>query len=608
MMGELVDAALLKFLLVLKNQCETSEITIKNIIVKTVPALEWISAYNWKSNVFFGYNIRSYSCHNAHSTRNGIWPFRNVSPVVGIYMAFFPVIAIRFLWNIKTLNSMGTFAVVCLMTGKAVLEYSDASYFQTETHIDNSTENIYIQTGYSPMQVATAVTFTVAVFQLAMCCLRLGIISALLSETFVSGFTTGAAIHVLTSQIKDLFGLKIQRFKGYFVVWNTIKEIVFEIGNLNLAAVIISAVTISISVFNNECIKPLVSRKSVIPVPIELIAVILGTIVSKYCGLPEHYDIAVVGEIPKGLPEPVIPQFSLIRSVIIDGFTIAIVSYTVTLSMALIFAQKLDYEVDPNQELLAMGIGNVVGSFFSCMPFCASLSRSLIQQVVGGKTQLTSIVSCSILVILLLWIGPFFEPLPRSVLASVIVVALKGMLMQITAVWKFWKLSKMDAIVWITTFLTVVLVSIDIGLLVGVLMSLVTIFILGFKPYTCLLGSVPQTDIYLDITRYKRTNQIEGIKIFHYCGGINFATRNIFRENLFALLELDPQKEIIYRSKLAQYISKDEDVEGKSKTNKSKILKLQQRVNTKLRCLILDFFFSQLYRSFWSFHVKKCDG
>lgn len=88
-------------------------------------------------------------------------------------------------------------------------------------------------------------------------------------------------------------------------------------------------------------------------------------------------------------------------------------------------------------------------------------------------------------------------------MAGVIVVALKGMLLQITAFWKFWKLSRMDAVVWMVTFLAVICVSIDIGLLIGILMSLISIFILGFKPYTCLLGAVPNTDLYLDINRYK---------------------------------------------------------------------------------------------------------
>lgn len=91
----------------------------------------------------------------------------------------------------------------------------------------------------------------------------------------------------------------------------------------------------------------------------------------------------------------------------------------------------------------------------------------------------------------------------QCVLASVVVVALKGMLMQTKEFFSFWKLSRLDAAVWMVTFLTVVIFSIDIGLLVGIVLSLACIFIRGMKPYTCLLGHIPKTDLYLDINRYK---------------------------------------------------------------------------------------------------------
>lgn len=100
---------------------------------------------------------------------------------------------------------------------------------------------------------------------------------------------------------------------------------------------------------------------------------------------------------------------------LLNGFTIAMVSYTVSVSMALIFAKKLNYDIDFNQELLAMGSANVVGSFLSCFPLAASLSRSTIQQTVGGRTQLASLISCGLLTFVLLWIGPFFELLPKVI-------------------------------------------------------------------------------------------------------------------------------------------------------------------------------------------------
>lgn len=166
-------------------------------------------------------------------------------------------------------------------------------------------------------------------------------------------------------------------------------------------------------VINNDFLKPKIAKKCSVPVPIELIAVVGGTIFSRYLHLQDVYGIKPIGDIPTGFPELELPKFDLISDLIVDGFTVAMVSYTVSVSMALIFAQKLNYEIDFNQELLAMGGGNVVGSFFSCIPFAASLSRSSIQQSVGGRTQLASLISCGILAVVLLWIGPFFEPLPR---------------------------------------------------------------------------------------------------------------------------------------------------------------------------------------------------
>lgn len=234
------------------------------------------------------------------------------------------------------------------------------------------------------------------------------------------------------------------------------------------------------------------------------------------------------------------------QSLLIESFPIAMVAYAVSVSMALIFAQKANYEVDFNQELLAMGTSNVLGSFFSCLPFSASLSRSMIQYTTGGKTQIASVVSCAILAIILLWVGPFFEPLPRCVLAGIIVVSLKGLLMQLTHLRQFWRLSIVDAVVWIGTFLTVVLVAIDIGLLVGMVLSICSIFFRGMQPYTCLLENVPNTDLYLDVNRYKGTIDIPKVKIFHFCGSLNFATRAGFKTSLCEALGLNLTKEIKY--------------------------------------------------------------
>lgn len=115
--------------------------------------------------------------------------------------------------------------------------------------------------------------------------------------------------------------------------------------------------------------------------------------------------------------------------------------------------------------------------------------------------------------------------------------------MQVKQFFTFWRLSKIDAFIWLGTFLTVVIVSIDIGLLVGIVLSLGSIFLRSMQPYSCLLGNIPNTDLYLDIKRYQSAIEVPGIKIFHFGGCLNFCSRNIFRNALFNKLNLDMARE-----------------------------------------------------------------
>ncbi|KAK9297693.1 hypothetical protein QLX08_008736 [Tetragonisca angustula] len=545
----------------------------KSCFTSVIPSIHWLKDYNWKECIMPDI-ISGLTVAIMHIPQGMAYALLgNVPPVVGIYMAFFPVL-VYFFFGTSRHVSMGTFAVVCLMTGKTVASYSVSHIDITNSNTTTTLSNLSGEYYYTPMQVATAVTLMVGIIQIIMYTCHLGIISTLLSDPLVNSFTTGAAVCVLISQIKDLFGLKIPRQKGYFKFIFTLINIFKEIQNTNLTALLISSITIVGLVLNNEFLKPWASKKCSIPIPIELIAVVSGTLVSKYFCFPTMYNIQVVGNIPTGLPTPTVPTFQLLHLVATDSIAITMVSYTITISMALIFAQKLNYKINSNQELLAMGLSNVAGSFFSCMPVSASLSRSLIQQTVGGRTQIASLVSCTILLIILLWIGPFFEPLPRCVLASIIVVALKGMFQQANQLIKFCKLNKSDALIWILTFLTVVIVNIDIGLLVGMIISLAIILLQSLRPYICLLGYVPNTDLYLDMSRFKAAIEIPGIKIVHYCGTLNFANTSHFKAELYRLVEINPTKVIEHKTELREkgiYMD-TEDSEDKQ----------------ELRCIIMD--------------------
>ncbi|XP_048482147.1 prestin isoform X10 [Plutella xylostella] len=499
-----------------------------------------------------------------------------VPPIVGLYMAFFPTL-IYVLFGTSPHISMGTFAVVCLMAGKVVLQHAHhPDLLLNVTNATLTTPPPPLGEGeYTPIQVVSVVCLVVGLFQMAMWVLRLGAVSTLLSEPLVSGFTTAASFHVLASQLKDLFGVRIRKLSGNYKVIYTVIEVVKNLPYLNWAAFTISAIACLVIALNNELLKPWVSKRSKIPVPIELIAIVTGTLVSRFWGLKEQFGVALVGHIPTGLPVPSVPPLELMPAVALDAGTITVVSYTISMSMALIFAAKEKYEVDANQELLALGSSNVFASFFGCAPFCASLSRSYIQYQAGSKTPLTTVISALLVLSVLLWLGPFFTLLPRCVLAAIIVVSLKGMFVQVKELGKFWKLSKLDALVWIVTFVVTCFVSIDIGLGAGLLASVGSLFCRSQAPYTCLLGRVADTDLYLDCKRYRAAEEIPGIKIFHYCGGLNFASKNLFRATLF--------RKVGYMKPTAGEQRRDED------NNVTKAdYEWDPTIHTRVKCVIID--------------------
>lgn len=561
-------------------------------IVSLFPILDWLPKYEWKKNIINDI-VSGFTVAIMHIPQGMAYALLGgVPPIVGLYMAFFPVL-LYVLMGTSRHVSMGTFAVVCMMASKSVVMYSEplSTTHQMINWTDmNSTDPVVVptnnnSTGYTPIQVATAVCFVVGIWQVLLGACRLGVLSVLLSDTLVSGFTTGAAVHVLTSQVKNLLGVKVTRHNGPLKLIYTYIDIFQNIGQVNPISIGISAVSIFILVLYNEVIKPRINKKLPVPLPIELLAVIAGTLVSMYSNLSIEYKVTVVGEVPTGLPEPNLPPLALLPNLLVDGLVIAIVAFSVNMSMASIFARKLNYSIDANQELLASGASNILGSFFSCLPFAASLSRSLIQQTVGGKSQLASVVSCLLLLLVLLLIGPFFEPLPNCILASIVVVALKGMFMQIKDMPVIWRQSPFDGMIWLTTFLAVVLLDIDYGLGLGVALSLICVLIMGQRPQVCRLGQVPNTQIYLDINRYQAASEISGIRIVQVAGGLHFANKEHVRRKVYRLIGEIPDndtKDIIVKDPTKTYEQTDvqEKTDGDSTT-----LMLE---STQVRCLILD--------------------
>lgn len=475
-----------------------------------------------------------------------------LDPVYGLYTSFFPVI-IYFFFGTSRHISIGTFAVACLMMGSAIekgLKSPNVHIITTcvnvtssVTPVSNLTNETVQQLSLScsdntesvKLQIAMAVTFMVGLIQLVMGLTRLGFVTTYLSDPLISGFTTGAACHVFTSQIKHVFGISTDRYSGAFKLIYTYRDFFGNIPHTNAVTLIASVVCMVMIYVVKEYINnnPKIKPRLKMPVPIELIAVVLGTVIAYFINIESKYGVKIVGDIPTGLPVPTVPNFSLMPDVLSDAFALSIVVFAISVSMGKILARKHGYEIDSNQELFAYAITNMGSSFFSSFATSASLSRSLIQEHVGGVTQLTGLVSSALLLLVLLVLGPYFKTLPKCVLAAIIIVALKGMFRQFLELPKLWKLSKIDFLIWILSFLATVILDVDLGLLFGVVVAIFTIVYRVQRPYVCVLGQMPGTDIYRDVSVYKEAVEIPRVKIFRFENAIFFVSVEHFKNMLF---------------------------------------------------------------------------
>ncbi|XP_022187439.2 solute carrier family 26 member 6-like [Nilaparvata lugens] len=512
--------------------------SVIDFVITLFPILKWLPKYKWKTefqlDVISGITVGILHIPQglAYSSL-GLVP-----PIVGIYMAFFPVLIYTMMGTSRHI-SMGTFSVICIMTSKPVLEYAitmDESSNSRNMLINNSfvKSDDLVGSTLSPVQVAAAVCLVVGLWQVLFGVLRFGSISVLMSEFLVSGFTTGAAFLVLTSQLKHIFGLKLPKRTGHFKTIHTYIDTISMIGDSNIYAIALAVTVVMINVTFNEFFKPIISRRCPVPVPVELLIIIGGSTLSLFLDLPNKYGVTVVGDIPTGFPEPTLPPLWLLPKLAVDGFLIALVAFSINISMASIFARRDNYDIDANQELLASGCGNLFASFFSCIPFCASLSRSSVQYSVGGKTQLASAVSCIFLTGVLLYVGPFFEPLPNSVLAGIIIVALLSMFYQVKEFWSACKQSKRDGFIWMTTFVSVIVFEIDVALIIGLTISVISLVIIGLTPSITILGRIPFTSVYLDLKRYQ-AETVPGILILQVAGAMNFANTEAIRVKILKL-------------------------------------------------------------------------
>ncbi|NWY73614.1 S26A3 protein, partial [Erithacus rubecula] len=504
--------------------CSCSSQRVKKIALGLFPVVSWLPAYRFRewilSDIVSGINTGLVAVLQGLAFALLV----NVPPSYGLYAAFFPVL-VYFIFGTSRHISVGPFPVLSLMVGGVVTRLVP----DDSTGSGNSSNSSAIDN--ERVMVAASVTFLSGVFQLLLGIFQFGFIVIYLSQSLISGFTTAAAIHVLVSQLKFMFQLPVPGFNKPFGIIYTLESVFSQITETNIADLVTSLIVLLI-VFVVKEMNDRYKEKLPTPIPIELLVTVLAALISYFVDFEKKFNVAVVGKLEEGFQVPVAPDVGILQKCIGDGFSIAIVGFAVAFSVAKVYSLKHDYPIDGNQDLIAFGLGNIVGGSFKGFASSTALSRSGVQESTGGKTQIAGIISSVIVLIVILAIGFLLAPLQKSVLASLALGNLKGMLMQFKEVRVLWRKDKCDCVIWVVTFIAAVFLGLDIGLATALAFQLLTVVIRSQFPSCTVLANVGRSNIYRNRKDYTDIYEPEGVKIFKCSSPIFFANVEFFREKL----------------------------------------------------------------------------
>ncbi|XP_074981163.1 anion exchange transporter isoform X3 [Caretta caretta] len=489
---------------------------IKLWCVRRLPILKWAPSYNLKENLIPDTVSGMMLAIQQVPQGLAFAVLSSVHPVFGLYGSLFPVILYA-IFGMGRHVATGTFALTSLISANAVerLVSPASNNFTTS---NNSGVLGLSEFEMQRIGVAAAVSFLGGIIQVAMFVLHLGSATFLLTEPVISAMTTGAATHVVTSQVKYLLGMKMPYISGplgFFYIYAYIFE---NIKSVQLEALLLSLVSLVVLVLVKE-LNEKFKRKIKVVLPIDLI-LIIATSIGCYCADMEYtYGLAVVGHIPEGIPAPKAPSMNILSEVVTEAFGVALVGYVASLALAQGSAKQFKYSVDDNQELLAHGLSNVIPSFFFCIPSAAAMGRTALLYSTGAKTQ--------------------------CVLASIIVVGLKGMLMQFRDLKKYWNVDKIDWSIWVSTYVFTVCFAANVGLLYGVVCTIV-IVIFRFQSFSPCIGYRAKTlslknmkEVECEFKTEADCESLQQVKIVSVNNPLVFLNAKKFHRDLIRIIQKD---------------------------------------------------------------------
>lgn len=396
------------------------------------------------------------------------------------------------------------------------------------------------------ISMAIFLAFFMGLIQLGLGLLRMGFLVNFLSKPVISGFTSAAAIIIGLSQLKHLLGTDIEGSNQIHIL---LKNAIATVSNTNWIALAIGLLAIVVI----KSIKRFNSR-----IPAALVVVVLGVLTIYFFNLNEQ-GVRIVGEVPSGLPSLKVPtfDFSRISELLPIALTLALIAFMEAISVAKAIEEKhTDYKVDSNQELIALGTANIIGSFFQSYPTTGGFSRTAVNDQAGAKTGVAPMVSALVVGLTLLFLTPLFYYLPNAVLAAIIMVAVFG-LIDLNYPIELFKNRRDEFYLLLATFLITLTVGIKEGILLGVLISLLLLVYRTSRPHIAVLGRIRNTDYFKNIARFpEETETFNHILIIRFDAQLYFGNTEYFKKELQNQLRLKGRevKYIILNAEAINYI------------------------------------------------------
>lgn len=432
-----------------------------------LPITRWARTYDkeWlRPDIIAGITVGAFTIPEAMAYVS----LAGLPPEIGLYSAMIALLVYMIFGTSKQL-SIGPTSTISILVGSTIgslMAVNTGQYFM----------------------MASLVAVMVGVLALISWALRLGFIIKFISKTVLTGFLAGLALYIASGQLPTLLGIP----GGSGTFFNRMYYLFMHISQANHATLAIGIGGILFLI--------LATRK--FPKLPNTLFLVLGSIAVVTLANLASLGVKVVGNLPQGLPALIVPDPNLIdiNILITLAVTVFLVSYVEGYIFASEYAAKNNYKVDKNQELLALGASNVAVGLFQGLPIGGTLSRTAVADESGAKTQLAGGVSGLVLLLVLFLFTGVFYNLPQAILAAIVLYVIKG-LVDIPHFRKIYNFNKIEFTVAVVTLLTVLFIGALEGIVIGVILSVLSLLKNMYNPHIAILGRIPGTVQYLDIKR-----------------------------------------------------------------------------------------------------------